>query len=474
MSARLLGLASLVILAGGCAVAVDPRPAREEVSRLLGERSDRGVPALVEALDDRAVAERIAAMTSDGLTVDGAVEITLIHNRELRALYTDLDVAQSDVVQASLLHNPVVDAAAGVPIAGGVVDVSFGAAVDVIDLLYVPLRKRVAGARLEQTKRVVAGRVLDYAWRAQTAYYGVLADQQALDLRRQVADSAAASLELVRRMRDAGNATDLDLASAQAFAEEARLDVRSAEMAVRQSVERLNAVMGLWGPAAARWKTASERLPDPPDDPLDEERLESRAVARSLDLAAAEHLVVAAGEAVGLDRAGSLFPELVVGGKGERRDAKWDAGPTLALPIPFFDHGQARVARARAELERARDLYYALGVQVRAATRMARDRLSAHRERALHYRRVLLPIEDRLVRETMLHYNAMQIGPADLLRAKERQIEAAARYVESLRDYWTARADLGLILAGRIPAGEPAPAPPRLEQLPRFPFPAIQ
>jgi len=35
------------------------------------------------------------------------------------------------------------------------------------------------------------------------------------------------------------------------------------------------------------------------------------------------------------------------------------------------------------------------------------------------------------------------------------------------------RADLGLILAGRLPATEAAPAPPTFEQLPRLPFPTV-
>jgi cobalt-zinc-cadmium efflux system outer membrane protein len=113
-------------------------------------------------------------------------------------------------------------------------------------------------------------------------------------------------------------------------------------------------------------------------------------------------------------------------------------------------------------------------VQVRSAARTARDRVAGHRDRALGYKNDLLPVQQAIVRETELQYNAMQLGPLDLLRAKEHQIETAARYVEALRDYWTARADLGLVLAGGIPAGEAHPPPPALEQLPRFPFSALQ
>jgi cobalt-zinc-cadmium efflux system outer membrane protein len=316
--------------------------------------------------------------------------------------------------------------------------------------------------------------VLDLAWRTQMVFYRHQANEQMLEMRRQVAASTAASSELAQRMREAGNLRELDLATERALAEEAKLDLRLAEVAARESRETLNTFMGLWGEEAQVWTVTPVRLPEPPREPLDAERLESRAIERSLDLAAAERLIAAAAENVTLDRTSRLFPELIIGGKGERDGPEWEPGPTFTLPLPFFDRGQARIARAQAELRQARELRHALAVRIRAVTRSTRDRLAGHRDRALHYRDVLLPVFDRILRETQLQYNAMQIGPLDLFRAKEQQIEAAVRYIDALREYWMTQADLALILAGRLPPTEPAPAAPALEQLPRFPFPTLQ
>ena len=471
-SYRTLALTLTTLAFAGCAaMTANGGSARDAVSGIVKERGG-GEPAV---LDEQSVGDRVRSLLAEGLTAEKSAEITLLQNRNLRALYTDLDVAESDVVQASLLHNPVFDAVLGFPVGGGEpVDFTFGVAMDVVDLLYVPLRKRVATARLDETKLRVAAEVLEFAWRAQTAFYRHQADAQMLEMRRQVAQSASAAYELTRRMREAGNARELDLSSEQALSEEAKLDLRSAEIAERQSREQLNELMGLWGEEATTWRVAAPRLPDPPAEALDTTRLESRAIERSLDLAAAEKLVVAAGESLGLDRASSLFPEVDVGARGERDAGSYEPGPTLALPIPLFDRGQARIVRARAELERARALHYALAIRVRTVTRSTRDRLVGERDRTVHYRQVLLPLRDRVVRDTQLQYNAMQLGPLELLRAKEQQIETASRYVGALRDYWMARADLGLVLAGRLPPGEAAPAPPALEQLPRLPFPTLQ
>jgi cobalt-zinc-cadmium efflux system outer membrane protein len=123
----------------------------------------------------------------------------------------------------------------------------------------------------------------------------------------------------------------------------------------------------------------------------------------------------------------------------------------LQFPIPLFDQGQARTGRAAAELNRAQQDYYALAVRVRATARAIADRLQGARDRALYYRDVVLPLQELVVNEAQLHYNAMQLGPIELLRAREQQIETAVTYVAALRDYWIAYGDYQQLMTGRVP-----------------------
>jgi cobalt-zinc-cadmium efflux system outer membrane protein len=44
----------------------------------------------------------------------------------------------------------------------------------------------------------------------------------------------------------------------------------------------------------------------------------------------------------------------------------------------------------------------------------------------------------------------MNIGVFQLLSAKRDQVETARAWVEALRDYWIARAELDQLLAGRL------------------------
>jgi outer membrane protein, heavy metal efflux system len=145
-----------------------------------------------------------------------------------------------------------------------------------------------------------------------------------------------------------------------------------------------------------------------------------------------------------------LIPALDLGVEAEREEG-WKVGPVLSVPIPLFDQGQARIGRALGELRRAQQEYYALGVRIRAVARAAQDRLQGAQDRALYYRDILLPLQERIVNEAQLQYNAMQIGILQLLRDREQQIETGVAYVEALRDYWLARADLEQLLSGRLP-----------------------
>lgn len=472
--AALLSLGVVSLVTGCSAVAVDSRGAFEPVAAIVKERTTQEITWAPGGEDDVAAAETVQTLLEGGLGEGEAVRIALLNSRDLRAVYADLGVAQAALVQASLLHNPVLDAGVGIPIGGGGVDVALGIAMDVIDLLYTPLRKRVATAALEETQLRVAAAVLDLAWRAETAFRHHQADVQMLEMRRQIADSTAASFEFARRLREAGNITELDLASEQALADESKLDVRMAEIAVRTSQEQLNAILGIWGEDAG-WTLAATRLPDPPAEPLDDDRVEARSIEASLDLKADESRIAALGEQLGLDRASVLFPEVLLGVRGDRSAPNWEPGPSLLLPIPIFDQGQARLARAQAELQRALDARYALAVRIRALARAARDRVQGYRDRALYYRDVQLPVRAKVVEQAQLQYNAMQISPIEVLRTREQQIESAARYVDSLRDYWLARADLTMILAGRVPPSDALiqPSAP-IEGLQRFPFPTIQ
>jgi outer membrane protein, heavy metal efflux system len=402
---------------------------------------------------DNEAAEKLRVLLRKRFTADDAVQIAMLNNRDLQAIYADLGLAQADLVQAGLFRNPILDAAVLFPLSGLRPDLQLTVVISFLDTLYVPLRKRVAGARFEEAKLRVSGAVLDLAAEVRRAFYEHQANEQMLELRETIVQALVASWEVSRRLHEAGNTTDLDLARDRAAAETSKLALRSAESELRQSRERLNDLMGTWGEQTG-WEIDG-RLPDVPAEPLPENGIERIALSRSIDLSQARQRIITAGQQLGYDRATAFIAETEAGVEAEREEG-WKVGPVFSVPIPLFDQGQARVGRAVSELRRTQQEYYAMAVRIRATARAVLDRVLGARDRALYYRDILLPLQERIVNEAQLQYNAMQIGIFHLLRDRERQIETGVAYVETLREYWLARTDLMHLSNGRLPASNGA------------------
>jgi outer membrane protein, heavy metal efflux system len=440
-----------LLLATGCASASKDE-GFSDVDAAVRERTglrvhwNQGTPADAEA------AAAVRGLLSRELRVEDAVQIALLNNRGVQATYEDLGIAQADLVQAGLLKNPVFEGEIRFP-RHTTAPLELDLFQDFLDLLLLPLRKRVASTRFEEAKLRVASAVLDVAVETKRAFYRVQAARQTTEMRRSVVDATTASLEAARRLHDAGNVTDLALANEEALFRQSKLDLAEAEEETLEAREALSALMGVWGDDV-RW-TVADRLPDLPEDEVARPGLESLAMEKRLDLAAARRDVEATAESLGIARWSPLGPEVVAGVHSEREpEGSTTVGPSISIPVPLFDQGQAARGRAGSMLRQAEERFAALAIEIRSQVRQRHARLVAARRRAEYYRAAVLPLRRRIVEETQLQYDAMQIGVFELLQAKQAEIEAGQRYIEALADYWLARADLEQAVGGRLVAGE--------------------
>jgi len=209
--------------------------------------------------------------------------------------------------------------------------------------------------------------------------------------------------------------------------------------------------LGLSGQPASAWQV-NQRLRRPPSKEFPLDGLEKIAVKKSLDLAAAKQKLTTLLRRFGVTRITSVLPELAVGASSERDEGAWDAGPSIALPIPIFDFGQAKRAQGRAQIAQGRDAYRALVVEVRSRAQRAAVQLRTAREMAQLYRKELLPLTRTILDQTLRQYNAMQFGVLQLIQAKQQQISLGQQYIETLQAYWLARAVVDSLLAGKLPS----------------------
>ncbi len=465
-----LAIALMAVVATGCA-SMPEETGFNDVQQAVADRTGQSVAWVQSGPVDEAVQERIQEMLSQTLNAEEAAQIALLNNRGLRATYEELGMSQANLVQAGLLTNPIFSTAVGFPLDGGSVDLTFSIVQDFLSILYRPLRRQIASAQFQATKLRVTGAVIDLAAHVRSQFYNVQADSQRLEFLQQVVTATAASAELARRLYSAGNITELDLAREQALYQEARLALATAQTRLMQNRERLNALMGLWG-KDTQWAMVS-RLPELPVAskalPLQAADLEQRAIRANLGLGATRREIEAAATLIGFTDATALIPFLEPGVDSEREEGEWEIGPSLAFPIPILNQGQARVAAARSQLRQAQQGYWAQAVEVRAAMRAARQTALSARNRARYVRDVLLPAYTEVVNNTQLQYNAMQVGAFQLLGAKQLQINAGLRYIETLLEYWMARTALEQILNGSMADLEITP----VAEIPQGGFPAI-
>jgi cobalt-zinc-cadmium efflux system outer membrane protein len=455
-------LVALGLLLPACA-STSAAPAFRDTAQLVLARTGRRISWNQGGLADEAVAQRVRDLLGRDLSVDAAIQIALLNNKDLQALYEDLSIAQADLVQAGLLQNPTLSGAVTVPIAGAAVETGFdvGVVQDFLGLFLLSARKKVAGAELEATKLRVGDAVLRTTFDVQGAYYTLVSAQQVLGMRRIVLDAGDAAVALAEAQHVAGNISDLDLANEQALYEQMRTDVKRSEADVVVAREALTRLLGLWGVEIAFH--APSQLPDPPavEAPLD--RLEAIAIGRRLDLASAHQETEALRHAASTARDFRFLGSPGAGVSFERSPEHYSAvTPTASLQLPIFDQNQAVVARLEARERQARARETALAVDIRSEVRAAGARLVAMRDVVDRYGRIVVPLRERLVALSLEQYGAMLIGAPQVLTARQNEVNARREFIEAIRDYWLARADLERALGSALPGGAAtttAPAP---------------
>jgi cobalt-zinc-cadmium efflux system outer membrane protein len=232
------------------------------------------------------------------------------------------------------------------------------------------------------------------------------------------------------------------------------VDLTHSEIALTTAREALNQLLGLSGAETTGW-TVAPHLPDlPPDDPsLDQ--LEATALSQRLDVAAARKATESIRRSLTLARLG-IIPSADVGANTETEsDGDRVTGPMWDLAVPLFDWGQANRARAKAQLRQSQHRLAVLEVAVRSDVRTLHSRLVAERQMAQRYREQLIPLREQIVASSQRHVNYMLIGVFQLLQVKQQEITARREYIEAVRDYWMARAELEQAVGGQLP---PAPS----------------
>lgn len=459
---RVFVLLTALAVLSGCA-STSATPAFNDVAQNVESRSGHKIRWNQDTAADKEAEQAIDRLLASDLTADAAVQIALLNNAALRGKLEELAISQADLVQAGLLKNPVFTLGS-TAWDGEHISPNLFAAVeqDFLDIIVMPLRKRVAAAELEATKLEVGDHVLELASHVREAFYMAQAAEQVMTMRKLVDEAATSSADLARRQHEVGNMSDLALNNELGLAGQTTLERKRSEGDAIVAREKLNKMMGTWGHRTA-WKM-QPRLPDlaVSEPPL--ERLESEAIAQRLDIAAARRNIQALGYALSMTKTTRWTGVVNVSVEAGRlrHNNRFAFGPAVALEIPLFDRRQAQIAKLEAFKRQAEDELRGLAVDVRADVRSARARVQTTRSVVEHFATVIVPVRESVVKFSQEQYDAMLIGVYQLIQARQEEFAAYREYIEAVRDYWIARSDLERAIGGRIgaPSKLPSPASP--------------
>ncbi|RYZ06595.1 MAG: TolC family protein [Comamonadaceae bacterium] len=453
---RLRALPALVLAAclgvAGCA-GIAPDGDRRIVDALVAGHPlvPRPEPDAPTASPERRRA--LDALLSAEVDADSAVRIALLMSPRLEQAYATLELSDAERVQASTLPNPSV--------AFGRLSGSTEREIDrllqfnVLGLVLLPWQARWAAQRHEVARLQAARTVIAVAADTRRAWFDAMAAEEALGPLGEAQEAADLAAELARSMVSRGNWSHAQGARVELAQAQARAGLVLARGHALATRERLTRSMGL-PHDDARYRLPA-RLPDLPAEIPGARSTEARALTERLDVRAARADTMATADSLGLQRITGTFDAMSIGvarnsrfdrGSPDRRET--ERGFEFALPLPLFDWGQGRSARAEALYLRSAAEYREVAVRAASEAREAAAAWHAAHAEALHRRDHVLPLHRRLNQEVLLRYNGMLASAWDLLSESRTTSLAVVRSIEAQRDFWLADTDLKLATSGGI------------------------
>ncbi len=485
---RLCIFGALILQCGGGFSGCTRVDSAADIARVSELAAERSIEAdLYDPAVDDTVSDRVGALLADGLTLEEAVQVALLNNRSFQSLFYEIGASRADVVQSTLLTNPSLSFMSRFPEGGGIPNIEIGIGQELVDLWQIPVRKKVAEAKLQQVVLQVAQRTVQLRAEVKTSAYEVLAARRAEETAEESRQLVTHTHELLQRQREAGEISQFEVNLDRGNVIDANLEVIDFRRQREAAQIALARILGISG--GLQRVDVRDALPEPGPVPPDAELLRV-ATEQRLDVQIASFEVDAT-EAEVQRQYLNIFPSLMAGFNIERGDQRAlpsrkiiadtlrgsiasggltaptiqsraerdlerrqiiDAilGPTLQVTLPIWDQNQAQIAKARFAHMQARkrleDLLNTIAAEVQDAAATAR----AAYEIDQFYDSEALPQAERNVESARHVYTDGEQGIMVLIEAQRSLVRRRAAHVDVLRRYAVAMAQLEAAVGGRL------------------------
>ena len=438
---RLLPHAGLLIMVvfSGCATTQDydswaePRSLGSDITSYQPSRDRETAPAnLVEA--------------TGIITLSKALALALVHNPKLEGFSSAVRAAEARTLQSGLLPNPVVGVqAAQVGGSGRFQDYDSAETTIILSQLIELGGKRSARLRVAGLDQRLAGwdyeaKRLDVLTTCTRFFVGLLAAQQRLELAEESIELTEKVLNTVSIRVEAGKASPIEETKAEVALSLGRIALRNARQEVLTLRKRL---AGTWGSNSPRFEAAGGDFetirPVPAFAGL------STLVHQNPDL---ERWIVELQKrraSVELENA-KRWPDLTLSGgvtrfdEGRRDEHAFTLG--FSIPFPLFDHNQGGILESTHLLSRAEAEYRAALVQAQVNLTDAHEILTSSYAAANALKNEVLPGAKSVFASVVQGYEKGKFAYLDVLDAQRTMLLVRGQYIDSLRRYHEAMADV--------------------------------
>jgi len=396
-------------------------------------------------------------------TMEQAQNIAGDSNPTLRQAEAEIRAAKARQLQSGLYPNPTV-AYTGDEIRGGSVGggkQGFFVQQTVVTGGKLGLSREVFGKEVKLAEIEAEEQKIRVQTAVKMAFLRVLAAQELLDARRDIAAIARDSAETQRRLANTGQTDETEVLEAEVEAQRMRLSARMQENTLREEWRSLAAVIGqpdlspatVGGDLEKSWPDVNE------EEAVETIAKESPAVriADATEERAQNVFSRARREAIPdvQVRGGMEYNHELLGSVPFAKG--WEGIAELAVQIPLLNRNQGNVAAARADIERAGQEKKRIALTLRERAASAVDQYANARLMAVEYRDEMLPRAKKAYGLMVEKYGQMLASYPRVLDAQRKLYELQIEYIAALESVWTN----GIALQGYLLTdGLEAPARP--------------
>jgi outer membrane protein, heavy metal efflux system len=397
------------------------------------------------------------------VTLEQAQKMAEQTNPTLRQAEAEIKAARARQQQAGLYPNPTVgytgDEIRGGSVGGG--KQGFFLQQTVVTGRKLGLSRAVYGKEIKLAEMEAEEQHTRVESAVKMAFVRVLAAQELLEARRDLAAIAQDAAQTQRQLMNTGQADESEVLEAEVEAQRRRVSARMQENTLREEWRSLAAVIGqpdlplatVAGDLESGWPELNE------EDAVEAIAKQSPAVRIAETDAERARARLARAQREPIPdvqlRAGLEYNHETLGSVPFAKG--WEGIADVSVQVPLFNRNQGGVAQARAEIDRAdqEKSRIALTLRERAATVV--DQYANARLMAVEYRDEMLPTAKKAYSLLVEKYGLMLASYPRVLDAQGRLYELQVEYISALEGVWTS----GLALKGYLLTdGLEAPARP--------------